>query len=79
LYGPVPTGFSRNFSTPTDSMYFFGTMKLPRNDSHCGEVGAGALNFTSALVGDWTSMSVTLPQEFLVSTACPALMRSRNV
>ena len=54
-------------------------MKLPRNASHCGAVGAGELNFIIALVGDAISMSVTLRQEFAVSTLWPALMRSKKV
>ena len=54
-------------------------MKLPRKASHCGAVGAGELNFITALVGEAISMSVTLRQEFAVSTLWPALMRSKKV
>jgi hypothetical protein len=39
----------------------------------------GESNFIVSLVGDAISMSVTLRHEFLVSTACPALMRSKKV
>ena len=79
LVGPGADRLLAAASTPTDSKYFFGTMKLPRKASHCGAVGAGELNFIIALVGDCTSMSVTLRQEFAVSTLWPALMRSKKV
>src|ERR1044072_3774758 len=43
-------------------------MKLPRNESHCGAVGAGESDFIFSFVGDEISMSVTLRHEFLVTS-----------
>ncbi len=54
-------------------------MKLPRKPHHCGAVGIGADSFTTALVGDCTSMSVILRQMPAVGSLGSAFCRSRKL
>src|ERR1700691_4590983 len=53
--------------------------KLPRKAHHCGAVGIGAESLTSALVGDWISMSVILCQMPVVGSLASAFWRSRKL